>query len=176
MNRFITVSSAVCLLLCTQTHSGWGGEYRPPLPFDVMYDRLKVGMDRVQAHEITRATELEREPADLHVTELLRLETVNRGCRAELLRLHWYKGRMHRIEHFQLDAAGIAYRERGDPDPVGEGLARRLTDLLSAYASGWHGLSALIEEDGPPALRAKAGLAAEKLQQRLDDLRRTHQK
>lgn len=150
---------------------GWGAEYRAPLPFATMFDQLKVGMDRRAAHEITRASQLEREPTDIEATDLLRLELVNRHCQAQLLRLHWFKGRLHRVEHFQLDPAGVTYQERGDPDPIGEGLVRRLTGLANLYTSQWEGLLAAIALEGSPALQDKAKQATEELNRRLEALR-----
>ncbi len=166
--------TALISLACTG--AVWGAEYQAPLPYATMYDQLKVGMAWRQAHEITRAQELEREPADFDATDLLRLEQVNRRCQVQLLRLHWYKGELHWVEYFQLDPAGVIYQERGDPDPIGEKLVRRLTDLSNLYASQWEALTESIALEGSPALQAKAKQAADDLKQRLEQLRREAQR
>lgn len=164
------------LLLLAWAGIGWGAEYKAPLPYATMYDQLKVGMEWRQAHEVTRAPELEREPADFAATDLLRLEQVNRHCQVQLLRLHWYKGQLHWVEYFQLDPAGVTYQERGDPDPIAERLVRRLTDLSNLYASRWEELMESIALEGSPALQAKAKQAADHLKQRLEELRRETQR
>ncbi|MGH7412088.1 MAG: hypothetical protein ACREJ6_13650 [Candidatus Methylomirabilis sp.] len=169
------VAFAALLSLMSASVAG-GAEYRSPLPYATMYDQLKVGMDRGQVHEITRATQLEREPTDFEATNLLRLEFVNRHCQAQLLRLHWFKGRLHRVEHFQLDPGGVTYQERGDPDPIGEGLVRRLTEVANLYTSQWEKLLAAIALEGSPALQAKAKQATEELNQRLEALRQATQR
>ncbi len=148
-----------------------GAEYRASLPYDTMYDQLTVGMGWRQAYEITRAQELEREPADFDSTDLLRLELVNRRCQAQLVRLHWYKGALHWVEYFLLDPTGVAYRERGDPDPIGERLVGRLTNLANLYTSHWEELTASIAVEGSPALQAKAREATDDLKRRLEELR-----
>lgn len=159
------------LLLFTYPAVIWGADYKAPLPYATMYDQLTVGMSWRQAHEITRAPELQREPEDLEATDLLRLELVNRRCQTQLLRLHWYKGELHWVEYFQLDSAGVTYQERGNPDPIGEGLVRRLTDISHLYASHWEELTASIAQEGSPALQAKAKQAADSLKRRLEELR-----
>ncbi|MBI3779641.1 MAG: hypothetical protein HY278_01040 [candidate division NC10 bacterium] len=155
---------------------GWGAEYSAPLPYTQMYDQLKVGMGWHQAHEITRAAELEREPADFEATDLLRLDQVNRRCQVQLLRLHWYKGELHWVERFQLDPAGVTYQERGDPDPIGERLVRRLTEVSNLYTSKWEEMMASIAVEGSPALQVKAKQAADDLKRRLEELRRETQR
>ena len=164
------------LLLLAWAGIGWGAEYKAPLPYATMYDQLKVDMGWRQAHEITRAPELEREPADFVATDLLQLEQVGRHCQVQLLRLHWYKGQLHWVEYFQLDPAGVTYQERGDPDPIGERLVRRLTDLSNLYASRWEELMASITLEGSPALQAQAKRAADNLKQRLEEARREMQR
>lgn len=136
-----------------------------------MYDQLTVGASWRQAYEITRAPELQQEPADLEATDLLRLELIDRRCQVQLLRLHWYKGTLHWVEYYQLDQAGVTYQERGNPDPIGEGLVRRLTDIARLYASHWEALTASIAQEGSPALQAKAKQATERLKQQLEELR-----
>ncbi len=166
----------VTLLSLACAGVAWGAEYRAPLSYDSMYDRLEVGMGWRQAYEITRAQELEREPADFDSTDLLRLELVNRRCQAQLLRLHWYKGTLHWAEYFLLDPTGVTYRERGDPDPIGERLVRRLTDLSNLYTSHWEELTATIAKEGSPALQAKARQVTDDLKQRLEEVRRGTQR
>ena len=154
----------------------WAAEYSAPLSYDTMYDRLEVGMGWRQAYEITRALEVQREPADFDSTDLLRLEPVNRRCQAQLLRLHWYKGVLHWVEYFLLDSTGVTYRERGDPDPIGERLVRRLTDLSNLYTSHLEELMASIAVEGSPALQAKVRQVTDDLKQRLEDVRRETQR
>jgi hypothetical protein len=132
-----------------------------------MYEELKVGMGWRQAHEITRAPELERQPADFDSTDLLRIDQVNRRCQVQLLRLHWYKGELHWVEYFQLDPGGVTYQERGDPDPIADRLVKRLTAVANLYASQWEELTASIAQEGSPALQAKVKQATENLKQRL---------
>ena len=163
------VLSALLMLVCPGV--GWGADYKAPLPYTTMYDQLTVGMSWRQAYEITRATELQREPADLETTDLLRLEQANQRCQAQLLRLHWYKGALHWVESFQLDSGGVTYQERGDPDPIGEGLVRRLTDIAHLYASHWDELTASIAQEGSPALQAKTKQAVDSLKRQLEALR-----
>ncbi len=167
------VLAVVLSLPCARL--GWGAEYRAPLPYATMYDHLKVGMDRRQVHEITRAPQLERDPTDFEATDLLRLEPVNRRCQAQLLRLHWFKRRLHRFEHFQLDPGGVTYQARGDPDPIGEELVRRLSAVANLYTSQWEELLAAIAVEGSPALQAKARQATEELNRRLEGLRQVTQ-
>ena len=168
---------ALCtLLLFTCPAATWGADYKAPLPYATMYDQLTVGMSWRQVHEITRAPELQREPADLEATDLLRLEQVSRRCQAQLLRLHWYKGELHWVEYFQLDSAGVTYQEHGNPDPIGEELVRQLTDISHLYASHWEELTASIAQEGPPTLQAKAKQAADSLKQRLEELRHETQR
>ena len=155
---------------------GWGAEYRAPLPYATMFGQLTIGMDWRQAHEITRAPELEREPADFEATDLLRLELAMRHCRAQLLRLHWHKGRLHWVEHFELDSAGVTYQERGNPDPIGEALVRRLTEQVNLYTSQWKELTDSIAVEGSPALQAKAKQATDDLARRLEELRQATQR
>ena len=163
---------AICACLSfTSTAVTWAADYKAPIPYATMYDQLTVGMNWRQAYEITHAQELQREPADLEVTDLLRLEPVNRRCQAQLLRLHWYKGTLHWVEHFQLGSAGVTYDERGNPDPIGEGLVRRLTDLSHLYASHLEELTASIAQEGSPALQSKMKQAADSLKRRLEELR-----
>lgn len=171
MNRALLsfASSAWLMLACPGV--GWGADYTAPLPYATMYDQLTVGMSWQQAHEITRVPELQREPADLEATDLLRLELVNRRCQAQLLRLHWYKGALHWVEYFRLDATGVTYQERGDPDPLAERLVRRLTEISHLYASHWAELTASIAQEGSPALQAKAKQVMDDLTRRLDALR-----
>lgn len=155
---------------------GWGAEYRAPLPYATMFDQLKIGMDWHQAHEITRAPELEREPSDFEATDLLRLEPAMRHCRAQLLRLHWHKGRLHWLEHFELDSAGVTYQERGNPDPIAESLVGRLTEQVNLYTSQWKELTDVIAAEGSPALQAKAKQAVDDLSRRLEELRQATQR
>ena len=176
MKRPLSPVAFAALLSLACAGVGSGAEYHSPLPYATMYDQLKVGMDRRQAHEITRAPELEREPTDFEATDLLSLEVANRRCQAQLLRLHWYKGRLHRVEHFELNPAGVTYQERGDPDPIGEGVVKRLTDLLNLYTSQWNALAASIAVEGSPALQAKAKQATDELTRRLEELRRDTQR
>lgn len=161
--------SALLMLSCPEV--GRGADYNAPLPYVTMYDQLTVGMNWRQAYEITRAQELQQEPADLDTTDLLRLESVNRRCQAHLLRLHWYKGKLHWVEYFQLDSAGVTHQERGDPDPIGEGLVSRLTDIARLYASYWEELTASVAQEGSPALQAKTKQVADSLKRQLDELR-----
>ncbi len=161
--------SAMLMLACPGVSRA--ADYQAPLSYATMYDRLTVGMSWRQAYEITHAEELQREPADLEATDLLRLEPVNRRCHAQLLRLHWYKGTLHWVEHFQLGSAGVTYDERGNPDPIGEGLVRRLTDLSRLYASHLEELTASIAQEGSPALQAKTKQAADSLKRQLEKLR-----
>src|SRR3972149_4487291 len=95
MKRSALYLAFAVLLSLAHAGIGWGAEYRAPLPYATMYDQLTVGIGWRQAHEITKASELEREPSDLEATDLLRLELVNRRCQAQLLRLHWLKGELH---------------------------------------------------------------------------------
>ena len=164
------------LLLFAWAGIGWGAEYKAPLLYATMYDQLKVGMGWREAHDVTRAPELEGEPADFVATDLLRLEQVGRRCQVQLLRLHWYKGQLHWVEYFQLDPAGVTYQERGDPDPIGERLVRRLTDLSNLYASRWEELMASIALEGSSALQTQAKRAADDLKQRLEEVRREMQR
>lgn len=159
--------SALLLLACPGV--GWGTDYKAPLPYATMYDQLAIGMNWRRAYEITRATELQREPADFEATDLLQLELANRRCQAQLLRLHWYKGDLHWVEHFQLDSAGVTYQERGNPDPIGEGLVKRLTDISHLYASHWEELMASIAQEGSLALQAKARQASDALKRQLEE-------
>ncbi len=161
--------SAMLMLACPGVSRA--ADYQAPLPYATMYDQLTVGMSWRQAHEITLAPELQREPADLEATDLLRMEMVNRRCQAQLLRLHWHKGDLHWVEYFQFDSTGVTYQERGNPDPIGEALVRRLTDISHLYASHWEELTASIAQEGSPALQAKAKQAADSLKQRLEELR-----
>ena len=176
MSRPLSPVAFATLLSLTCAGVAWGAEYHSPLPYATMYDQLKVGMDRRQAHEITRAPELEREPADFEATDLLTLEMVNRHCQAQLLRLHWHKRRLHWVEHFQLTPLGVTYQERGDPDPIGEGVVKRLTELLNLYTSQWNEVAASIAVEGSPALQAKAKQATDELTRRLEELRRDTQR
>jgi hypothetical protein len=164
---------AMLILACPRV--GQAADYKAPLPYATMYDQLTVGMNWRQAYEITRAQELQREPADLEATDLLRLELVNRRCRTQLLRLHWYKEVLHWVEYFQLDSAGVTYQERGNPDPIGEGLVRRLTDISHLYASRLEELTASIAQEGSAALQAKAKQAADSLKRQLEELRHERQ-
>jgi len=164
------------LLLLAWAGIGWGAEYKAPLPYASMYDQLKVGMGWREAHGVTRAPELEREPADFVATDLLQLEQVGRRCQVQLLRLHWYKGQLHWMEYFQLDPAGVTYQERGDPDPIAERLIGRLTDFSNLYTSRWQELMASIALEGSPALQVKAKQATDELKQRLEELRRETQR
>ena len=176
MRSPVLIAAFAALLSLMSASVAAGAEYRAPLPYATMYDQLKVGMDRGQVHEITRAPQLEPEPTDFEATDLLRLELVNRRCQAQLLRLHWFKRRLYRVEHFQLDPAGVTYQERGDPDPIGEGLVRRLTEVANLYTSQWEELLAAIAVEGSPALQAKAKQATEDLQRRLEELRQATQR
>jgi len=164
------------LLSLAHAGVGWGTEYRAPLPYAAMYDQLTVGIGWRQAHEITRAPELEREPSDLEATDLLRLELVNRRCQVQLLRLHWFKGALHRVEYFHLDPAGVTYQQRGDPDPIAERLVRRLTEISNLYASAWDGLAGFVAAEGSPALQAKAKQATDELKRRMEELRGDRQR
>ena len=164
------------LLSLAQPGVGWGAEYRAPLPYAAMYDQLTVGIGWRQAHEITRAPELEREPSDLEATDLLRLELVNRRCQVQLLRLHWFKGALHWVEYFHLDPAGVTYQQRGDPDPIAERLVRRLTEVSNLYASAWEGFTSSVAAEGSPALQAKAKQATDELKRRMEELRGDRQK
>ena len=155
---------------------GWGAEYRAPLPYATMYDQLTIGIGWRQAHEITKAPELEREPSDLEATDLLRLEQLNRRCQVQLLRLHWLKGALHRVEYFHLDPAGVTYQQRGDPDPIAERLIRRLTEISHLYASAWEGFTGSVAAEGSPALQAKAKQATDELKRRMDELRGDRQR
>ncbi len=166
----------VTLLSLARVGVAWGTEYRAPLSYDTMYGRLEVGMGWREAYDITRAQELQREPADFDSTDLLRLDPVNRRCQAQLLRLHWYKGALHWVEYFLLDPSGVTYQERGDPDPIGERLVGRLTDLSNLYTSYWEELTAAIAMDGSPALQAKTKQVTDGLKQRLEELRRGTQR
>ena len=165
--------SAILMLACLEVSRA--ADYKAPLPYVTMYDQLTVGMSWRHAYEITRAPELQREPADLEATDLLRLDPVNRRCQAQLLRLHWYKGALHWVEHFQLDSAGVTYAERGNPDPIGEGLVRRLTDISRLYASHLEELTASITQEGSPALQAKTKQAVDSMKRRLEELRHERQ-
>lgn len=177
MKRPLAPSSALgALVLFASTAVVWSADYKAPLPYTTMYEQLPIGLSWRQAYEITRAPELQREPADLESTDLLRLELVNRRCQAQLLRLHWYKGALHWVEHFQLDSTGVTYQERGDPDPLGERLVRQLTDIANLYTSHWAELMATIAREGSPALQAKAKQAADDLNRRLEELRHETQR
>lgn len=176
MRRTLSLLAFFALLMFARPGDGRGADYKAPLPYPTMYDQLTVGTSWRQAHEITRAQELQREPADLDVTDLLRLELVDRRCQVQLLRLHWYKGELHWVEYFQLDSAGVTYQERGNPDPIGEGLVRRLTDIPRLYASHWEELTASIAQEGSPALQAKAKQVADSLKRQLDELRHEGQR
>lgn len=176
MTRALLPSACFALLVLASPRVGWGTNYTGPLPYAVMYDQLAVGTTWRQAYEITRAQELQREPADLEVTDLLRLESGGRRCQAGLLRLHWYKGALHWVEYFQLDAAGVTYQERGNPDPISEGLVRQLTDASRLYAAHWEELTASIAQEGSPALQAKAKQAADNLKRQLEELRYERQR
>lgn len=176
MGRSSALRSAILLVLAAfavsaGVRAAWSGDYTAPLPYATMYDQLKVGMGWSQAYEITRAPELQRQPEDFDVTDLLRLEQVSRRCEAHLLRLHWHKGQLHWVEYFQLGQGGVLYRDHGDPDPIGNRLVKRLTALSSLYASQWEELTAAIALEGSPALQAKAKQATDTLTQRLDELR-----
>ena len=168
------VLSALLVFACPGV--GWCADYHAPLPYASMYNQLTVGMGWRQAYEITRAQELQREPTDLEATDLLRLEQVNRRCQAQLLRLHWYKGELHWVEYFQLDSGGVTYQDRGNPDPIGEGLVRRLTDIARLYASHWEALTASMTQEGSPALQAKAKQSADSLNRQLEALRHERQR
>lgn len=161
--------SAMLMLACPGVSRA--ADYQAPLSYATMYDQLTVGMSWRQAYEITRATELQREPTDLEATDLLRMEMVNRRCQAQLLRLHWHKGDLHWVEYFQFDSTGVTYQERGNPDPIGEALVGRLADISHLYASHWEELTASIAQEGSPALQAKAKQAADSLKRRLEELR-----
>lgn len=169
MKRSLAAFALFCayfLLTCSAV--SWGSDYAAPLPYTVMYDQLTIGMSRQQAYEITRAPELQREPADLEATDLLRLESVNRRCLAQLLRLHWHKGQLHWIEYFRLNGEGVTYQERGNPDPIGEGVARQLIDTARLYASHWDELTAAIAQEGSPALQVKAKQVTDSLRRQLE--------
>jgi hypothetical protein len=155
---------------------GWSAEYRAPLPYATMYDQLTVGTGWRQAHEITKAPELEREPSDLEATDVLRLELVNRRCQVQLLRMHWFKGELHWVEYFHLDPAGVTYQQRGDPDPIAERLIRRLTEISHLYASAWEGFTSSVAAEGSPALQGKAKQAMDELKRRMEELRGDRQK
>ena len=176
MKSIVRSVALAVLLSLTSAGVGGGADYQAPFPYATMFDQLKVGMDRRQVHEITRATQLEREPTDFEATDLLRLELVNRRCQAQLLRLHWLKGRLYRVEHFHLDPAGVTYQERGDLDPIGEALVRRLTEVTNLYTSQWEELLAAIKVEGTPAIQAKANQATEELNRRLEGLRQETQR
>lgn len=176
MNRVALSLVLATLTLLPYPRIGWGGEYQAPLPYATMYDQLKVGIGWRQAHEITKAPELEREPPDLEATDLLRLELVNRRCQTQLLRLHWFKGELHWVEYFQLDPAGVTYAQRGDPDPIGERLIRRLTEISTLYAAAWEGLTGSIAVEGSPALQVKAKQATDELKRRIEELRGVKQR
>jgi hypothetical protein len=75
------------------------------------------------------------------------------------------------VEYFQLDSAGVAYQERGDPDPIGEGLVSRLANIARLYASHWEELTASVAQEGSPALQAKTKQVADSLKRQLDELR-----
>ena len=171
MKRLLAPFAICACLLFTYPAVSRAADYKAPLLYGTMYDLLTVGMSWRHAYEITRAPELQREPADLEATDLLRLEPVNRRCQAQLLRLHWYKGALHWVEHFQLDSAGVTYHERGNPDPIGEGLVRRLTDISRLYASHLEELTASIAQEGSPALQAKTKQAVDSMKRRLEELR-----
>ena len=164
------------LLSLAHAGIGWGAEYRAPLPYATMYDQLTVGIGWRQAHEITKAPELEREPSDLEATDLLRLELVNRRCQVQLLRLHWFKGALHWVEYFHLDPAGVTYQQRGDPDPIAEGLIRRLTEISHLYASAWEGFTSSVAAEGSPALQAQAKQATDELKRQMQALRGDRQR
>lgn len=176
MKWCVTRVTLTALLSLACAGGAWGTEYTAPLPYVSMYEQLKVGIGWRQAHEITLAPELQHEPGDFEATDLLRFEQVNRRCQVQLLRLHWYKGELHWVEYFQLDPAGVTYQERGDPDPIGERLVRRLTELSNLYASHWEELTASIALEGSPALQAKARQAMDDLKQRLEELRQDKQR
>ncbi|GEM_PF-1960319 len=148
-----------------------GADYKAPVPYTAMYNQLVVGLGWQQVYEITRATELQRAPADLDTTDLLQLESVNRRCQAQLIRLHWYEGKLHWVEYLQFDAGGVTYQERGNPDPIGERLVERLTGVARRYASHWEELTASIAREGSPALQAKAKRMADSLRQQLEESR-----
>lgn len=171
MKQPLVLVTLCTYLLLTYPAVTLGADYKAPLPYAVMYDQLSIGLNWRQAYDITRAAELQREPADLETTDLLRSEMVNRRCQAQILRLHWYKGALHWVEYIQLDSAGITYQERGDPDPIGERLVRRLTDIAHLYASHWEELAASIAHEGSPALQTKAEQMADNLKRRLEELR-----
>ena len=176
MKRSALYVAFAALLSLAHAGVGWGAEYRAPLSYAAMYDQLTVGIGWRQAHEITKAPELEREPSDLEATDLLRLELVNRRCQVQLLRLHWFKGALHRVEYFHLDPAGVTYQQRGDPDPIAERLVRRLTEISHLYASAWEGLAGSVAAEGSPALQAKAKQATDELKRRMEELRGDRQK
>lgn len=176
MKRSALYVGFAALIFLARGGIGWGAEYRAPLPYATMYEQLTVGIGWRQAHEITKASELEREPPDLEATDLLRLEMVNRRCQVQLLRLHWFKGTLHWVEYFQLDPAGVTYQQRGDPDPLAESLVRRLTEISNLYASAWEGLAGSIAAEGSPALQAKTKQATDELRQRMDKLRGDRQR
>ncbi|MDD5558531.1 hypothetical protein [Candidatus Methylomirabilis sp.] len=169
MKRSLAPFALSAYLCVTWAAVAWSGEYTAPLPYATMYDQLTIGMNWRRAYEITRATELQREPADFEATDLLQLELANRRCQAQLLRLHWYKGDLHWVEHFQLNSTGVTYQERGDPDPIGEGMVRRLTDISRLYASHWEELMTSIAQEGSPALQAKAKQVSDTLKRQLEE-------
>ncbi len=176
MKRFLSSMAIAAVLSLTCAGTGGSAEYRAPIPYADMYEQLKVGIDWRQAHAITRAPELERPPEDFSATDLLLLELVGRRCQVKLLRLHWFRGMLHWVENFQLDSTGVTYQERGNPDPLGEGLMKRLTEISNLYASRWADLTASIELEGSPALQAKAKQLTEELKRRLEELRREAQR
>lgn len=176
MTRALLPFACFAMLMLACPGIGWSANYTGPLPYAAMYDQLTVGTTWRQAYEITRAQELQQEPADLEVTDLLRLEFGGRRCQAGLLRLHWYKGALHWVEYFHLDSTGVTYQERGNPDPIGDGLVRQLTDMSHLYAAHWEELTASIAQEGSPALQAKAKQAADSLKQRLEELRQERQR
>ena len=176
MKRFLSSMVIAAVLSITWVTDGGGADYRAPMPYGDMYEQLKVGIDWRQAHAITRAPELDKPPEDFSATDLLLLELVGRRCQVKLLRLHWLRGMLHWVEYFQLDSTGVTYQERGNPDPLGEGLVKRLTEVSNLYASRWADLTASIELQGSPALQARARQLNEDLTRRLDDLRREAQR
>jgi hypothetical protein len=171
---FLPFTLCACLLFICPAVT-LGANYKAPLPYAIMYDQLTIGTNWRQAYEITRAQELQQEPTDLEATDLLRLESVNRRCQAQLLRLHWYKGALHWVEYIQLDSAGVTYQERGNPDPIGEGMVRRLTDIAHLYASHWEELTASITQEGSAALQAKAKQMEDSLKRQVEELRHERQ-
>lgn len=165
----------MCLLLIAPAVA-FGTDYKAPLPYPTMFDQLAIGITWRQAYEITRAQELQQEPADLETTDLLRLKSADRHCQGQLLRLHWYKGALHWVEYIQLDSAGVTYQERGHPDPVAEGLVSRLTDIAHLYASRWEELTASIAQEGSSTLQARAKEATDSLKRQLEELRHERQR